>query len=426
MKVLVLGAGVIGTTTACLLARDGHAVTVVDRQPGPALETSFANGGQIAASHAEPWASPRTLVKLAQWIGRADAPLQVRWLRWDPALWSWGLRFLYNCRPGAQARNLERAVRLALYSRQRLRLMREQVAPEYDGRSSGILHIYRDRRSLPQATAAAELMTAAGLDRHPVSIDEAVALEPALADVAPHLAGAFYSPDDESGDAHLFSRAMATEAERRGATFLYDTKVHGLLRALRVPRRVMGATTSRGPLTADAVVLCLGSYAPRVMRTIGLSLPIYPAKGYSITLDTRGAPAAPTVSVTDDEHRMVFSRLGDRLRCAGTAAFEGWNTTLNPRRVAVTIRHARSLFPRGGDYDDPQPWCGLRPATPDSVPILGAYPNIENLFLNTGHGTMGWTMAAGSAQVTADLITGRTPGLDLKGLTAHRFLRWEP
>lgn len=420
MHVLVLGAGVIGATTACLLARDGHAVTVVDRQPGPGLETSFANGGQIAASHSEPWAGPHIPGLLLKWLGRRDAPLQFRWLRWDPALWSWGLRFLLNCRSGARARNVERAVRLALYSRGELQAIREAIGPEYDTRAEGIIHIHRDAAGFRRARAIAGMMTDAGLERRPISVDEAVALEPALAHVAPRLAGAFYSPGDENGDAYKFTCAMAAEAERLGATFRYGVTVHGLYRSLTQRRAVMGATTSEGPLTADAVVLALGSFSPRASRTIGLKLPVYPAKGYSITLDTTGAAGAPSVSITDDEARMVYSRLGDRLRCAGTAAFEGWNTRPNPARIDLTIRNARALFPDGGDYANPDPWCGLRPATPDSVPLLGRAPGLDNLFLNTGHGTMGWAMAAGSARITADLIAGRTPGLDLRGLGLGR------
>ncbi|MQX36277.1 D-amino acid dehydrogenase [Roseospira navarrensis] len=423
MHVLVLGAGVIGATTACLLARDGHAVTVVDRQPGPGLETSYANGGQLAASHAEPWAGPHVPRLLLKWLARADAPLQVCWLRPDPALWSWMLRFLLNCRRGAQTRNMERAVRLALYSRERMAVLREAIDPDYDALQTGIIHIHRDPRGFARARAVADVMTLAGLERRPISVDEAVAMEPALAHAAPSLAGAFYSPGDETGDAHRFTSAMAAEARRHGATFRYGVTVHGLYRSLRTRRAVMGATTSDGPISADAVVLALGSHSPRVTRTIGLALPIYPAKGYSITLDTRGATGAPTVSLIDDEVRMVYARLGDRLRCAGTAAFEGWTTDMNPARVALTLRNARALFPEGGDYSNPEPWCGLRPSTPDSVPLLGPVPGLDNLFLNTGHGHMGWAMAAGSAQITADLIAGRVPAIDIRGLGLHRFAR---
>ncbi|WP_299443797.1 D-amino acid dehydrogenase [uncultured Rhodospira sp.] len=422
MRVLVLGAGVIGATTACLLARDGHAVTVVDRQPGPGLETSFANGGQIAASHAEPWASPHVLPQLVRWLGRDDAPLQFRWLRLDPALWGWGARFLLNCRSSAHARNMERAVRLALYSRDRLRSLRSDLGLRYDARTDGILHVYRNPHSLRPAGAAAEIMTAAGLERHHISIDEAVDREPALADAAPSLAGAFFSPGDESGDALRFTELMAEDAARHGARMLYGTGVRRLLRSAVNRHRLTGVMTDTGPIEADAVVLALGSFSRPLARTVGLRLPIYPAKGYSITLDVREGDRAPQVSLTDDEHRMVFSRLGDRLRCAGTAALEGWNTALNPARVALTLRTAQALFPRGGNYDDPNSWCGLRPSTPDSVPILGLAPRFENLWLNTGHGTMGWAMAAGSAQVTADLIAGRAPGIEVSDLGAGRFL----
>lgn len=414
MKVLVLGAGVIGATTAFVLAREGHAVTLVDRQPGPGLEASYANGGQISASHAEPWAGPSTPARLLAWLGRDDAPLQVRWARWDPALWAWGLRFLAQCPPARQARNLRTLVRLALHSRARLAALREAVDLRYDALQAGILHIYRHHRSLEQARRAGEMMTAAGLDRYPVSVEEAVDREPALAAVAPSLAGAFFSPGDESGDAHVFTRLMAEHAGRLGARLQFDTRVTRLERGQgRARDRIVAVHTDQGRLEGDATVLALGSLSPVLARPLGLRLPVYPAKGYSITLETRGYDGVPSVSVIDDEHKMVFSRLGDRLRCAGTAALEGWDTTMNPARVALTLRNARAVFPRGGNYDDPHPWCGLRPATPGAVPLLGRAPGFDNLLLNTGHGTLGWTLACGSAHVIADLLAGRDPAVPL-------------
>lgn len=420
MKVLVLGAGVVGATTACLLARDGHAVTVVDRQSAPGLEASFANGGQLAASHAEPWASPDTLVKLLSWLGRSDAPLKLplHRLAFDRPLWGWGLRFLVASRPGAWRGTLDRATRLAVYSRECLETIREMVQPPDDhARADGLLHIYRSRKAVAHAARVTELMAAAGLERRAVSVDEAVALEPALADSAPGLAGAVFCPGDQSADAHLFTRAMIADAERHGAEVRYGITVHGLYRALGGrARTVMGATTSVGPLTADAVVLALGSHSPQVTRTIGLSLPVYPAKGYSLTLDVAGAApdAAPRLPIIDDAHRMVYARLGDRLRCAGTAAFEGWSDRLDARRAALAARHAGALFPRAGALDTAEPWCGLRPSTPHGLPYLGPAPGLDNLFLNTGHGTLGWTLAAGSARLTADLIGGRPPALDVR------------
>ncbi len=414
MKVLVLGAGVIGATTAFFLAREGHAVTLVDRQPGPGLEASYANGGQISASHAEPWAGPSTPARLLAWLGRDDAPLQVRWARWDPALWTWGLRFLTQCPPAQQARNLRTLVRLALHSRARLAALRRTVDLRYDALQTGILHIYRHRRSLEQARRAGEMMTAAGLDRYPVSVEEAVAREPALRAVAPSLVGAFFSPGDESGDAHVFTRLMAEHAGRLGARVLCDTRVTHLERGQgRARDRIVAVHTDQGRLEGDATVLALGSLSPVLARPLGLRLPVYPAKGYSLTLETRGYDGAPSVSIIDDEHKMVFSRLGDRLRCAGTAALEGWDTSMRPARVALTLRHARAVFPRGGDYDDPRPWCGLRPATPGAVPLLGRAPGFDNLLLNTGHGTLGWTLACGSAQIIADLLAGRAPAVSL-------------
>ncbi|MBF0130771.1 MAG: FAD-dependent oxidoreductase, partial [Alphaproteobacteria bacterium] len=314
MKVIVMGAGVVGVGAAYRLARDGHEVTVIDRRPGPGLETSFANGGQISASHAEPWANPSTPGKALRWIGREDAPLVFRWARWDPALWAWGARFLRNCTEARARVNTERALRLALYSRAALKELRAETGILYDQRERGILHIYRDRREFAHACRAAEVMAAHGLVRVPRSPSDCVAVEPALAPVAGELAGGLYSPDDESGDAYLFTLHLAELAGAAGCVFRFGTAVLGLEAGRG---RIAGVRTGAGTLTADLYVLALGSFSPLVARTVGLKLPIYPAKGYSITVETSGGAGVPTVSITDDERKMVYSRLGGRLRAAG-------------------------------------------------------------------------------------------------------------
>ncbi len=421
MRVAVLGAGVVGVTTAWYLARDGHEVTVFDRQAAAGLETSFANGGQVSAAHAEPWANPQTPRKVLKWLGRADAPLVFRWRRWDPALWAWGLRFLRNCTTARAERNLERTLRVALYSRRMLAALRQETGIEYDQRREGILHVYRDAGEFAAARHATEVMTRHGLDRRVLSADECVQVEPALAPVRKRLLGGTYSPDDESGDAHMFTSRLAALASENGVRFRYGTRIVGLAPA---GDAIEGMVTDAGTERADAYVVALGSFSPFLLRPLGLRLPVYPAKGYSGTISTRGAAHAPTVSVTDDENKIVYSRLGERLRFAGTAELAGWDASLTEARAAALVRKARELFPEAGDYGGAELWAGLRPVTPDSVPIIGR-GRWRNLFLNTGHGTLGWTMSCGSARIVADLVTGRAPAIEVEGLGPERFgRRW--
>lgn len=417
MKVVILGSGVVGVSLAWRLARDGHEVVVVDRQPGAGLETSFANGGQISASHAEPWANPAAPWQALRWLGRADAPLVVDWRRWDPPLWSWLALFLRNCTAGRARRNTAATLRLALYSRAALKELRQETGLVYDHRGAGILHIYRDPRAYDHARRVAEAMAAHGLARRPCGTAECVAIEPALAGVAHELAGGLFSPDDESGDAHLFTARLAALAAEAGVDFQFGTTAASLEAE---GQRVIGIVTDRGEMTAGAYVLAAGVGSPIMARAIGLRLPIYPAKGYSVTVPVEGHAGAPTVSITDDERKMVFSRLGERLRAAGTAELAGWNAAPTPVRAAAVLANAQALFPDGGAYHRAVPWAGLRPKTPDSVPLIGRTP-FANLFLDTGHGTLGWTMAAGSARILADLIAGRQPEIDLTGLGLERF-----
>lgn len=411
MRVLVLGAGVIGVCSAYYLARAGHQVTVVDRQPGAGLETSFANGGQIAASHSEPWATPSTPLKALKWLGRSNAPLLYR-LRADPALWSWSLRFLANCLPGRAAVNTERMLRIALYSRKALGELREDVAFNYDQLSRGVLHVYRSPREFGHAIGQAELMSKLGCERHPLDPAGCVALEPALAASAGSLAGGIHSPGDESGDAYKFTFRLSEICAGLGVNFDYGVTVK---RIHAEDGRVSGIETDGGMLSAESYLLALGSYSTQLAKPLGLRLPIYPAKGYSITIPVDDPGKAPMVSLTQDELKLVYSRLGDRLRVAGTAEFAGYDTSMNEPRARSILDAALELFPGCGDPSKVEFWAGLRPKTPDSVPIIGAtrYPN---LFLNTGHGTLGWTMACGSGRVIADLIGGREPEIDLNGL----------
>lgn len=406
MRVLVLGAGVVGTASAWYLAKAGHEVTVVDRQPVAGNETSFANGGQISVSHAEPWANPHVLPRVIKWLGREDAPLLWRW-RADPAQLGWGLRFLAECLPGRTRRNIAAIVALALYSRGCLQDLRKELALDYDQLERGILHIYTDHEEFGRAVEAARLMREFGLDRDTVDVDQCLKIEPALAGARSLLIGGDYTQSDESGDAHQFTRQLAAHAQAAGVDFRYGLTVDRIAPAGgQIAGVLVRSERSSELLTADAYVLALGSYSPLLLKPLGIGLPVYPAKGYSATLPLADDAQAPMVSITDDEHKIVFSRLGKRLRIAGTAEFNGYNLELNPVRCAALMKRTRQLFPELKADGEPVFWTGLRPATPSNVPCIGR-SRYGNLWLNTGHGTLGWTMACGSAAALADLISGR-------------------
>jgi len=416
VKVLVLGAGVVGVATAYYLARAGHEVTVVDRQPGPAVETSFANGGQISANHATPWATPKTPWKALKWLWQKDAPLLFR-MRADPALWRWTLRFLANCTSRRLLINTERAVRVAVYSRVQLAELRSATSIQYDQLTKGILHIFRNEQEYHQALPQVEVMDRAGCKRVLVDADECVEIEPALAHVRPNLIGGIFSPDDESGDAHAFTVELARICSNLGVTFRYATTVQQIVLG---DGRLDGVETNAGRLSADAYVLTLGSYAPLILKSLGLKLPVYPAKGYSVTIPVGERDEAPSVSLIDDEFKIVYSRLNDRLRVAGTAEFTGYDDSVTEVRAQFILNKALEMFPRCGDASKAEFWAGLRPSTPDGVPVIGRtrYPN---LFLNTGHGTLGWTMACGAGHLLADVIGGKAPEISLDGFGMERF-----
>ena len=414
MKTLVLGAGVIGTSTAWYLAQAGHEVEVLDRRDGAGLETSFANGGQISVGHSEPWANPEAPWKILQWIWRDDAPLLFR-LRMDPRQWSWGLRFLYECLPSRTHENIAQLVKLSLYSRKSLQELRASTGIEYDQATLGILHYYTDAAEFERAMDSATIMRKHGLDRDVKTVAEALAIEPALASARDKIVGATYTATDESGDAHLFTVRLAKMAEDKGVHFRFGRSIS----AIRSEGgRVAGVAVRDAEgreeiLKADAYVVALGSYSPLLTRPLGLNLPVYPAKGYSASVGVRDESKAPRVSLTDDSAKIVFSRLGNRMRIAGTAELSGYSTDLNPVRCEALIRRAREMFPEAGDYDRATFWAGLRPSTPSNVPLIGA-TRLSNLYLNTGHGTLGWTMAAGSGRALADIISGRKPDVDFK------------
>jgi len=416
MRVIVLGAGLLGVTSAYFLNQLGHEVTVVDRQLQAGAETSFANGGQISVSHAEPWANPSAPFKVLKWLAQEDAPLLFR-LRADLRQWLWGLQFLRECTPARTRHNIEQIVRLGTYSRDTLQQLRADTGIQYAQRTQGILHFYTNAREFEGAVGPTQLMQSLGCDRRIISADEAVKLEPALRHIRPQLAGATFTAEDESGDANRFTRELAALCEARGVKFLMGHHITAL-------REVGGdidhveVTSPSGSferLRADRYVLALGSFSPLLTQSLGLRLPIYPAKGYSVTLPVKDASLAHQTSLTDDEFKLVFSRLttpeGDHLRIAGTAELNGYNRDLNPVRCQAIVRRVEQLFPGAGDTSQARFWTGLRPATPSNVPLIGA-TRLSNLFLNTGHGTLGWTHACGSGKSVARILSGLQPEVD--------------
>ncbi|MBV7542984.1 D-amino acid dehydrogenase [Acidovorax sp. sic0104] len=416
MRVIVLGAGLLGVTSAYFLSQLGHDVTVIDRQGAPGAETSFANGGQISVSHAEPWANPSAPLKVLQWLGQEDAPLLFR-LRADMRQWLWGLAFLRNCTPARTRHNIEQIVSLGTYSRSVLQQLRAATGLQYDQRTQGILHFYTNAKEFDGALEPAEQMRALGCERQVISADEAVRIEPALAHIRPQLAGATFTAEDESGDANQFTRVLAALCETAGVQFRLGHHITALREAGgRIDH--VEVTTPEGRferVQGDAFVLAMGSFSPLLTQPLGIRLPIYPAKGYSVTMPVKDAARAHQVSLTDDEFKLVFSRYtsaqGDRLRIAGTAELNGYDRHLNQVRCDAIVRRVEQLFPGAGDASQAQFWTGLRPATPSNVPLIGK-TKLANLFLNTGHGTLGWTHACGSGQALADIVSGRVPQVD--------------
>ena len=417
MKVVVLGAGILGTCSAWYLAKQGHEVTVIDRQPGAGLETSFANGGQISVSHAEPWANPGAPLKVLKWLAKEDAPLLFR-LRADPAQWAWGLQFLLECLPSRTKFNIVQILNLGSYSRDCLQELRRETGIEYDHLTRGILHFYTDPKEWDAAIPAAQIMRDFGCDRQVVSVDRAIEIEPALARTRDKIVGATFTDADESGDAFKFTQNLAKLCEEAGVKFRYATTIDAIrTEGDKVSGVLVRAANGVGheTISGDSYVMAMGSYSPLLLKTIGVSVPVYPAKGYSATLSTEGYEGAPHVSLTDDGCKLVFSRLGDRLRIAGTAELTGYSTDLNLVRCEALVRRASELFPNSADFANPIYWTGLRPATPSNRPVIGR-AKYANLFLNTGHGTLGWTEGCGSGKALADIVSGRVPEVDFKFL----------
>lgn len=407
MHIAVIGAGLAGVTSAWYLARDGHRVTLIDRREAAGLETSFANGGQLSVSHPEPWANPHAPANILRWLGREDAPLKFR-PRADLDQWRWGLAFLRECLPSRTRRNTEAIAALALYSIGELRKLRAETGIQYDSVARGILHLYFDRNQHAAHARRAEQLRRFGMQVELCTPERCIDIEPALATSLTPPAGGLYAPDDESGDAHLFTQGLAALCLQAGVETRFGFAIEKLNAegALIKDATLIGPDGQRETFRADAYVLAAGSESPRLMKPLGQHLAIYPVKGYSVTLPA--GPFAPQVSITDEARRMVFSRLGDRLRVAGTAELNGYDKSISMARAQAILDRTLELFPEAGDATAAQFWAGLRPAVPSNRPYIGRSP-FDNLYYNTGHGTLGWTLSCGSSRALADIIRGQYP-----------------
>lgn len=416
MKVLVLGSGVIGVTTAWYLRDVGCDVTVVDRQPEPGMETSFANGGQISWSSAMPWAAPDIPLTAFKWLVKPHSPLVLR-PRFDPRMWAWLFRMLRNCTRERFAQNRSRMLRLARYSHECLVELRAATGIQYDQSTRGVLTLFRARKSFEEAKRDSELLTRLDVPFEVLDTAGCIALEPILSQARTRIVGGIYFPGDEAGDCRKFTVELAQRARTHGVRFMPSTQIERLVAA---GDRVENVVTSAGELNADTYVLACGSYTPLLLRPLGVRLPVYPVKGYSLTLAPQASATLPYGSLSDEAYKIVITRLGDRVRVAGTAELAGYDLKLRPFRFA-TLEHAlRGLFPDVIEGARAEYWCGLRPMTPDNPPALGA-TRYRNLVLNTGHGTLGWTMACGSAKALASLVSGREPELPLADYSISRF-----
>ncbi len=416
MKVLVLGSGVIGVTCAYQLAFAGHEVTVVDRQPAAALETSYGNAGEVSPGYSAPWAGPGVPIKAIKWLLMRHRPLVIR-PNIDLGLVRWGLAMLRNCTAARYEINKGRMVRLAEYSRDCLKELRAQTGIRYDERTQGTLQLFRTQAQLDGTAADIEILKRYGVAYEVLDRDGCIRNEPALAHVRDKFVGGLRLPGDETGDCFKFTQNLAALAAQHGVTFRYGTRIDALKLA---GKQIDGVVTDAGTLKADAYLVALGSYSPLLLRRVGIRIPVYPVKGYSITVPITDAGGAPESTVMDETHKVAVTRLGDRIRVGGTAELAGYTLKLHEARRETLSHVVSDLFPRGGDVARAEFWCGLRPMTPDGTPVVGA-TRVPNLYLATGHGTLGWTMAAGTGRLMADLISGRAPGVDLAGLTVDRY-----
>lgn len=415
MKVIVLGAGVIGVLSAYELVKMGHEVTVIDRQGGPALETSFANAGEVSFGYCSPWAAPGVPMKAVKWLFMRHAPLILR-PKADIAMLSWLARMLSNCTAARYRVNKGRMLRLANYSRVSLAALRKETGISYDQRMQGTLQLFRTDAQLDASSRDVEALAADGIPYEVLDREACTRVEPALKHVQEKFVGGLLTPQDETGDCYKFTVSLAERARELGVNFRYHTMVD----SLDVEGgRVRGVITSRGKIPCDAVVAALGSYTPLMLRPFGIRLPVYPVKGYSLTIPITDQARAPESTVMDETYKIAITRLGDRIRVGGMAEISGYTNDLGRARRRTLEHSVNDLFP-GGDASKGAFWSGLRPMTPDGTPVIGKTA-IEGLYLNTGHGTLGWTMSSGSARIVADIVSGRVPDIDVRDLAVARY-----
>lgn len=412
MHIAVLGAGVVGLASALYLERDGHRVTIIERERGVGLGTSFANGGQLSYSYVAPLAGPGVLPKIPPWLLRGDSPLRLH-LKFDPQQWRWLAQFVRACTRGQADLTTRRLLALSFYSRAMMGELTQTQPLAFDHTRRGKLIVHSNSESLGAARRLMAYQRALGCEQQPLTAAQCLELEPALADLGARLVGGIFTPSEEAGDCYEFCLELERLLRARGAEIMLETEVRELIVRQRA---VAGVVTSRGQLECDAAVLTLGAASPALMRKLGIRLPVYPLKGYSLTAPAAANGRTPILSVTDYQKRIVYASLGDELRVAGMADIAGFDTTPDPQRVALLLREAQSAFPGAADWDRATSWCGLRPATPKGPPILGATP-YRGLWLNVGHGALGFTLALGSGRVVADLIIDRPPSVNLDGLT---------
>ncbi|TKD46271.1 D-amino acid dehydrogenase [Azotobacter chroococcum] len=416
MRVLVLGSGVIGTTTAYYLARAGFEVTVVDRAEGPAMETSFANAGQVSPGYASPWAAPGVPLKALKWLLQRHAPLAIKPTA-DPRQYLWLAQMLRNCTAARYAVNKERMVRLSEYSRDCLDELRAETGLDYEGRQLGTTQLFRTQQQLDAAAQDIAVLERSGVPYELLDRAGIAHVEPALAGVADKLAGALRLPNDQTGDCRLFTSRLAELAVALGVEFRFGRHIEGLESD---GGRIAGVRIDGRLESADHYVLALGSHSPQLLAPLGIRAPIYPLKGYSLTIPIVDPALAPTSTILDETYKVAITRFDQRIRVGGMAELAGFDLSLNPRRRETLELVVGDLYPRGGDLARAEFWTGLRPATPDGTPIVGA-TRYRNLFLNTGHGTLGWTMACGSGRLLADLLARKRPQISAAGLDISRY-----
>jgi D-amino-acid dehydrogenase len=416
MNVLILGSGVIGVASAYYLAKAGHTVTVVDRQAAPALETSFGNAGEVSPGYSAPWAGPGVPIKAIKWMLMQHSPLVI-WPMLDPAMWRWGAMMLANCTARAYALNKSRMVPIAEYSRDCLKALRKDTGITYDNRAQGTLQLFRTQAQLDSIGGDVEVLKQYGVPFKVLDKAGFCEVEPALKLTQEKFVGALLLPNDETGDCFKFTQTLADMSKQLGVKFHFNTSIDGID---KTGGQISGVRTSAGVLKADRYIVALGSHSPLLLRPLGIRIPVYPVKGYSITVPITDASGAPESTVMDETHKVAVTRLGDRIRVGGTAELAGFSLNLREARRGTLTHVVSDLFPKGGDVSKASFWCGLRPMTPDGTPIVGTTP-FPNLLLATGHGTLGWTMAAGTGRVMADIVSGKQPDIDISGLGMSRY-----